>query len=133
MSAQLAKRSPAQVPYQLSARTHPAGFENTPDGPPETPFPPNCSPEFCVRPRRRRRAPLDGGMGPRNPFFFRQRAGAVNWRIVGACDLLKVVKEGDISEDDLKRVLDRVQSETNDACSRVDEVVKHKETEILEV
>ena len=89
-----------------SPRTHPAGFEKTPDGPPETPFPPNCSPEFCVRPRRRRRAPVDGGMGPRNPFFFRQRAGAVNWRIVGACDLLKVVKEGDISE--LQGVLDNI-------------------------
>ena len=49
-------------------------------------------------------------------------------------DLFKGMQnEGDISEDDLKRILDRVQSETNDACSRVDEVVKHMETEILEV
>jgi ribosome recycling factor len=42
-------------------------------------------------------------------------------------------KEGDISEDDCKRMVDNVQSETNDACGRVDGVVKKKEAEILEI
>ena len=49
-------------------------------------------------------------------------------------DLFKSMqKEGDISEDDCKRLLDQVQDETNGCCSRVDDVLKHKETEILEV
>ena len=49
-------------------------------------------------------------------------------------DLFKgLQKEGDLSEDDCKRMLDRVQDETNSACSRVDDVVSAKETEILEV
>ena len=42
-------------------------------------------------------------------------------------------KEGEISEDDLKRFLAKVQAETDSACERVDEVVKAKEKEILEV
>jgi ribosome recycling factor len=42
-------------------------------------------------------------------------------------------KEGDISEDDSKRMVDSVQTETNDACSKVDSVVKAKEAEILEI
>lgn len=42
-------------------------------------------------------------------------------------------KEGDISEDDSKRMVEKVQTETNDACSRVDSVVKTKEAEILEI
>ena len=42
-------------------------------------------------------------------------------------------KDGDITEDDLKRVLDQVQSETNGGCARVDDLVKLKEVEILEV
>ena len=42
-------------------------------------------------------------------------------------------KNGDITEDDLKRVLDQVQSETNGGCARVDDLVKLKEVEILEV
>jgi ribosome recycling factor len=49
-------------------------------------------------------------------------------------DLFKgMQKDGDISEDDCKRLLDIVQSETNEACTRVDGVVKHKEAEILEI
>lgn len=42
-------------------------------------------------------------------------------------------KEGDISEDDSKRMVESVQTETNDACNRVDSVVKAKEAEILEI
>ncbi len=42
-------------------------------------------------------------------------------------------KDGDITEDDLKRLLDQVQEETNASCMRVDGVVKNKESEILEV
>ena len=42
-------------------------------------------------------------------------------------------KDGDISEDDLKLFLDEVQEKTNLFCSRVDDIVKNKETEILEV
>jgi ribosome recycling factor len=42
-------------------------------------------------------------------------------------------KEGDISEDESKRMVESVQTETNDACSRVDSVVKAKEAEILEI
>jgi ribosome recycling factor len=49
-------------------------------------------------------------------------------------DLFKgMEKDGDITEDDLKRVLTRVQDETNGSCAKVDEVVKKKETEILSV
>jgi ribosome recycling factor len=49
-------------------------------------------------------------------------------------DLLKgAEKDGDISEDDLKRGLDTVQKTTDSFCSKVDEVVKAKAKEILEV
>lgn len=49
-------------------------------------------------------------------------------------DLFKgMQKDGEVSEDDCKRLLDKVQDETNDACSRVDDVVKNKEAEILEI
>ncbi|MEE2827665.1 MAG: ribosome recycling factor [Myxococcota bacterium] len=41
-------------------------------------------------------------------------------------------KDGELSEDDCKRLLDQVQEETNQACNQVDEVVKNKEQEILE-
>ena len=42
-------------------------------------------------------------------------------------------KEKEISQDDLKRALDQVQSVTNDAVSKVDEVLAAKEAEILEI
>jgi len=49
-------------------------------------------------------------------------------------DLFKTgQKDGDIGEDDLKRYLDNVQDETNRFCELIDEVVKNKEAEILEV
>lgn len=42
-------------------------------------------------------------------------------------------KEGEITEDDLKRTLDKVQDETNTYCGQADDVVKEKEKEVLEV
>jgi ribosome recycling factor len=42
-------------------------------------------------------------------------------------------KNGDITEDELKRLLDQVQNETNRHCDLADEVVKVKEKEVLEV
>ena len=49
-------------------------------------------------------------------------------------DLFKgMEKDGDITEDDLKRVLIQVQDETNGSCAVVDDVVKKKEAEILEL
>jgi ribosome recycling factor len=49
-------------------------------------------------------------------------------------DLFKgLEKDGELTEDDLKRVLATVQDETNSHCVSVDEVVKKKEGEILEL
>ncbi len=49
-------------------------------------------------------------------------------------DLFKAAqKDGDLSEDDLKRVLDTVQEETNTYCAKVDEIMSAKEAEILEI
>ncbi len=42
-------------------------------------------------------------------------------------------KDGDLTEDDLKRALDRVQSLTDDAVKQLDEIVGSKEEEIMEV
>ena len=50
-----------------------------------------------------------------------------------ANDLLKQAeKDKDISEDDLKRGLDNIQSLTNDKVKEVDGIVAKKESEILE-
>ena len=49
-------------------------------------------------------------------------------------DLFKASqKEGELGEDELKRFLERVQERTDACCKLIDEVVKAKETEILEV
>ncbi len=49
-------------------------------------------------------------------------------------DLFKASqKEGDVGEDELKRYLDRIQEQTNSCCKLIDDVVKAKENEILEV
>ena len=49
-------------------------------------------------------------------------------------DMLKdAEKEKEISQDDLKRGLDQVQTLTNDAVSKVDEILSAKEAEILEI
>lgn len=42
-------------------------------------------------------------------------------------------KDGDITEDDLKRLLDTVQESTNDYCNQIDKIVATKEAEILEI
>lgn len=42
-------------------------------------------------------------------------------------------KDGDITEDALKKILDIVQDETNAFCARIDEVVQAKEAEIHEI
>lgn len=44
-----------------------------------------------------------------------------------------LAKDGDISEDDSKNALERVQKETDLWCAKVDEIVKHKEKEITEI
>ena len=49
-------------------------------------------------------------------------------------DLFKgMQKDGDITEDDLKRTLDKVQKATDAFCAKADEVSARKEKEILEV
>lgn len=45
----------------------------------------------------------------------------------------KAQKNGDISEDDLRLYLDEVQESTDNNIKRIDQVVDHKETEIMEV
>jgi ribosome recycling factor len=42
-------------------------------------------------------------------------------------------KDGDMSEDDAKRALEKVQAETDKAIAKVDEIIAKKEKEILEV
>ena len=49
-------------------------------------------------------------------------------------DLFKgMQKDGEVTEDDLKRLLDKVQDETNAYTTKIDDVIKHKEAEIQEV
>jgi ribosome recycling factor len=51
-----------------------------------------------------------------------------------ANEMLKdLEKDGDISEDDCKKGLDRVQKETDEAIKAIDAVVTAKEKEIMEV
>jgi len=51
-----------------------------------------------------------------------------------ANDLLKEAeKDKDISQDDLKKALERVQEEVNKGTSAVDEIITSKEAEILEI
>lgn len=42
-------------------------------------------------------------------------------------------KDGDMTEDELKRILDRVQKSTDEWCAKIDGIVSSKEQEILEV
>ena len=42
-------------------------------------------------------------------------------------------KDGDLTEDDLKRALDNVQSLTDDAVKQLDQIVNIKEEELMEV
>jgi ribosome recycling factor len=45
----------------------------------------------------------------------------------------KLEKDGDLPEDDAKRLLDRVQKMTDDYVHRVDDLVSKKEKELMEV
>ncbi|MCI8284127.1 MAG: ribosome recycling factor [Firmicutes bacterium] len=45
----------------------------------------------------------------------------------------KMEKDGDITEDDLKKGLDRIQKTTDDIIKRIDEIIANKDKEILEV
>jgi ribosome recycling factor len=51
-----------------------------------------------------------------------------------ANDMLKELqKEGDLSEDDAKRAMEKVQTETDSAIKKVDDIIAKKEKEILEI
>lgn len=56
-----------------------------------------------------------------------------NIRRVAIDDLKKLEKDKKISEDDLKRAEKEVQDVTNSHVARVDEVLLHKEKEVMEV
>jgi ribosome recycling factor len=56
-----------------------------------------------------------------------------NIRRDGIDSLKKLEKDKQISEDDLKRAEKEVQDVTNAAVAKVDEVLAHKEKEVLEV
>lgn len=45
----------------------------------------------------------------------------------------KMEKDGEITEDDLKKGLDRIQKTTDDIIKRIDEIIANKDKEILEV
>ena len=42
-------------------------------------------------------------------------------------------KDGELTEDDLKRSLENVQTMTDDAIKQLDDIVKTKEAELMEV
>ena len=48
-------------------------------------------------------------------------------------DLEELQKEGEISEDDLRRTKEELQKVTDKHIEKIDEMLKHKEGEILEV
>ena len=45
----------------------------------------------------------------------------------------KMEKDGEITEDDLKKGLDQVQKMTDDGVKKIDEMIANKEKEVLEV
>ena len=45
----------------------------------------------------------------------------------------KMEKNGELTEDDLKKGLDQIQKMTDDGVKRIDEAVAKKEKEVLEV
>ena len=42
-------------------------------------------------------------------------------------------KDGDISEDEAKKALEKVQKETDDGVKKIDEIVGAKEKEVMQV
>ena len=61
------------------------------------------------------------------------RVSVRNVRKDGMDSLKKMQKDGDISEDDLKRLSDEVQKLTDDAIKKVDEMLASKEKDIMTV
>ena len=47
--------------------------------------------------------------------------------------LEKMKKDGEVGEDDIKRALTHLESVTHEQVEHVDEILKHKEEELLEV
>ena len=48
-------------------------------------------------------------------------------------DLKELVGNGDVGDDEERRAEDRVQKLTDEHVKRIDELLKHKEAEIMEV
>jgi ribosome recycling factor len=48
-------------------------------------------------------------------------------------DLKELVKEGDVGDDEERRAEERAQKLTDDHVKRIDELLKRKEEEIMEV
>ncbi|HUG84080.1 MAG TPA: ribosome recycling factor [Euzebya sp.] len=61
------------------------------------------------------------------------RIGVRNSRRAAKSELESLQSEGDISEDELRRAEDDLQKRTDAAVRRIDELLKHKEAELLEV
>jgi len=61
------------------------------------------------------------------------RIAVRNVRRDGMDTLKKQAKSGDISEDDQKRLGDKLQKATDERISQIDEMLEHKEKEIMQV
>ncbi len=61
------------------------------------------------------------------------RVSARNARRDGNDDIKKLEKEKQISEDDSKRSLEEIQKMTDSYIKRIDEIMSHKEAELMEV
>jgi ribosome recycling factor len=66
-------------------------------------------------------------------YAEQQRVAVRNVRREANDDLKKAEKDGAINQDELKRMGDEVQRFTDDAVKRIDEVLKTKEHEIMQV
>ncbi|MFA5624738.1 MAG: ribosome recycling factor [Bradymonadales bacterium] len=77
--------------------------------------------------RRKEFTKLTKDLGEKSKIAVRNQRRDVN-------DLLKSMqKDGEISEDELKRLLTKVQELTDEAVKKIDDVVAEKEKEIMEV
>lgn len=77
--------------------------------------------------RRRDLAKLAG------KYAEQQRIAVRNIRRDANDELKKAEKAGDISQDELKKLEAEVQKDTDAAIKRIDEALKHKEVEIMQV
>jgi len=66
-------------------------------------------------------------------YAEQQRVAVRNVRRDAMEDLKKAEKDGDISKDDLKRFETEIQGFTDSAVKRIDETLKNKEQEIMQV